>query len=392
MFDFFDQEDYEDLISTNNYNYNSPPNTWNNQEPFSFMQMQDGGSVPQYDYTTLYTDFPPADTSSPLLSDIWNLPQGNIWQDFNLNSSPMLDTVFNQPQQTNWEPVQQQQDVNWQPYVMPQLPQIESTLYQTPDYSQYNEQPVKEESPSQLNTILDGINRFGNTATSLLPLLFLGSGLMSSRAAGNMAGTMSDIAQREQQKEDENQRLLREFLASGFSPNMPDPSEYQQGNQINWTPTDVLARYRAANDDPRYGLQSYMDAEGGMRAEAAARKAAKSGRTGLNALSNLMAMRDYLANGRKVNLENLRNEAQIAAQQDQALLQAAMQQSNTAANYNAQRYNTDSQRYTSQLNNMYNAANNSNAAAAAIAAAQAGGQQYNPIMNALAQWLGRRNG
>ena len=57
---------------------------------------------------------------------------------------------------------------------------------------------------------------------------------------------------------------------------------------------------------------------------------------------------------------------------------------------NSQRYTTDSQRWTSQLNNMYQAANSNNGAAAAIAAARASGSQNNPFMNALAQYMGQR--
>jgi len=250
---------------------------------------------------------------------------------------------------------------------------------------------------SFLDTMLEGINKVGSGFNSildknsgLLPLLFMGSGLASSRAAGQTAETIGQIAEQEQAKEDENQRLLQEFLQSGFMPTSPDASQYQSGNTVDWTPTDVLERYRAAVDDPRYGLQEYMDAEGGQRAEAAARRSAKGGRTGLGALTQLMAMRDYLGNGRKTNLQNLYQEAGIAANQDQARLQAAVQQANANMQANSQRYTTDSQRWTSQLNNMYQAANSNNGAAAAIAAARASGSQNNPFMNALAQYMGQR--
>ncbi len=250
---------------------------------------------------------------------------------------------------------------------------------------------------SFLDTMLEGINKVGSGFNSildknsgLLPLLFMGSGLASSRAAGQTAETIGQIAEQEQAKEDENQRLLQEFLQSGFMPTSPDASQYQTGNTVDWTPTDVLARYRTALDDPRYGLQEYMDAEGGQRAEAAARRSAKGGRTGLGALTQLMAMRDYLGNGRKTNLQGLYQEAGIAANQDQARLQAAVQQANANMQANSQRYTTDSQRWTSQLNNMYQAANSNNGAAAAIAAAQASGSQNNPFLSALAQYMGGR--
>ena len=364
------------------------PESWNFQDIYT-----GSSTIPMYDQPA-QVDIPGWDWKTHL-GGFQDSEQFNI-QPF--TSSPMLSDIYNQPQQTSWEPMQYNPpnisfDPSWSGTT-----DINSVL-SNPGFQSTNETMIgSEEQPSTLDNIINTINKaggsvsdfFGKTGSGLLPLLFLGSGLASTLSANKMSGTMSDIAQREQAKEDENQALLRQFLSSGFVPTGPDPSEYQQGNFVNWQPTDVLERYRAAIDDPRYGLQEYMDAEGGTRAEAAARKAAKSGRTGLNALTNLIAMRDYLSNGRKTNLQNLYQEAGIAAQQDQARLQAAIQSANAQIQANSQRYNTDSQRYISQLNNMYNAANTGNGAAAAIAAAQASGSQFNPILNALAQYLGQR--
>jgi hypothetical protein len=415
--DTFDYDDYSNLLSNNTYTYgdnmftgytpevsqqmynfsgnvytpsqgdyyDSGAFNYSNTQPVS--QTFVPGSIPEYNYTPNTEAY----NTQPFYSEESSyepfLGGSESSLDLGMLDSPVFS--YDQPQDQGWQEFAGGNAFD--PYAQVGVP--ENSAYvnladSNPSARQNQEQ--NESQPPAMSEWEQIIARFGRSANSLLPLLFLGSGALASRSAGQMANTLEDVAVREQEKETGAMDMLQEFLSSGFVPSTPDASEYQQGNVVDWSPTDVLARYREAIDDPRYGLQEYMDAEGGTRAEVAARRSAKGGRTGLNALSNLIAMRDYLGGGRDSKLKNLYQEAGIAAQQDQARLQAAIQQANANITANTARYNTDSTRYNSTLNNMFNAAyGNNNAAAALIAAAQANGSQFNPLYGALGQWLGR---
>lgn len=384
---------YGDL-SAGSQSWQFDPETWNYQDVMGGGTGGTGFSLPQMNFTDDTTNVNNYSYGQNYIPD--PEPQTPIGS---MSYGGMPSTNFNlMGDFLSQYPMQEQSPWMDLPQMQTQQAPIDIGALADQGVIQFDTATENKEEPSTLegitnaiNKVGGGINNFLGSASGLLPLLFLGSGLSASNAAGQTATTINQIAEREQAKEDENQALLQQFLLSGFVPNSPNVDEYQQGNTVDWTPTDVLARYREALDDPRYGLQEYMDAEGGQRAESAARRSAKGGRTGLNAMSNLMAMRDYLANGRKTNLQGLYQEAGIAANQDQARLQAAVQQANARMQANSQQYTTDSNRWTSQLNNMYQAANSSSGAAAAIAAAQANGSQYNPILNALAQYMGQQN-
>lgn len=260
--------------------------------------------------------------------------------------------------------------------------------------------------PSLLENIKGGLGGITGLGKALLPFIMMAVAGKSSSNAGNAAKTLQEIAQQQQQQNTEAINRLNNMIATGAGrPDMEsyglnEPPNLPGMSAIQASQNPYLAQLQAAIADPRFGLQEYMDAEGGRRAEAAARQMARGGRTGLAPMTSLEAMRDYLSKGRPQRIGEMQNLSQLYSQQDIARMNAeaqmqAAQMSGAVSMYNAQmnqaanRYNADMGYYRDVLNVLQRQSDPGNYINTMLAAAQAQGQQYNPLLNSIAYYLGQ---
>jgi len=360
---------FQDLFSQNN-------SSWDSYGGF------DSQSWPQATTNYDYPDF----SNTP-----FNTQQTPNWF---ADTQTMAPTNFDQPQvdPSSWNPVEQPMLEQFSGYNTDpnELNQLQGLGDVTRDIRGGDTTPEGSGGLMEmLNGLGSGLTGLLGRGSPLLPLLFLGSGLMSNNAAGNTSRTLQELAQTEQARNQTAIDKLNQFIASGEG--RPDPANYGSGSSMNFNSgnSEYLSKLQAAIDDPRYGLKDWMDAEGGRRAEAAARKMAKSGRTGLAPMTSLEAMRDYLSSGRKEKIGEMQGLAGLYNQRDIASMNAAASSASANASANASKYNADMGYYRDVMSTLEKQADPSNYINLLLAGTQAQGQQYNPLLNAIAAFMGR---